>query len=235
MIANFSESVSYPRNWYGLRLEGSQSLIRGNNITNNDYGVIGYYAVNNLIFNNNFENNRAAQVYGFDYANSWNVSYPSGGNYWSNYQDVDAYHGPSQDMPGSDGIWDHPYIINVNNKDAYPLVKPYTPRNLTISIYTDKYTYYTGDTMRLGLNVTNFDGQMAVCFAIWVVLPNGLTHPYMHIHTITLPATFSYSNPAFQTITLPSITPGIYTWHAAFLNPSTHTIIVESTAQWQFS
>lgn len=105
----------------------------------------------------------------------------------------------------------------------------------SVAIYTDKYSYSTGETMNLGLNVTNPAGQINVCFAVWVVRPAGSRYLYLHMHDILLPANFSYSNPAFRTIILPNLPPGIYTWHAAFLNPTTHIIIVEDTAEWQFS
>jgi len=104
-----------------------------------------------------------------------------------------------------------------------------------ISIYTDKYTYHAGDTMYLGLDVANPDGSMKVCFAVWVVLPDGSIYLYIHMHDIVLPANFSYSNPAFRTIALPCWLPqGNYTWHAAILSPATHKILHEDTAQWEF-
>ena len=52
--------------------------------------------------------------------NAWNLGYPIGGNYWSNYTGVDLYSGPNQDLPGSDGIGDTPYTIGVF--DQYPLM-----------------------------------------------------------------------------------------------------------------
>jgi hypothetical protein len=50
--------------------------------------------------------------------NVWDDGYPSGGNFWSDYTDVDL---------NNDGIWDHPYVIDENNIDRYPLVNPWTP------------------------------------------------------------------------------------------------------------
>jgi len=32
------------------------------------------------------------------------------------------YRGPYQNGTGNDGIWDHPYVIEGDNKDNYPLV-----------------------------------------------------------------------------------------------------------------
>jgi len=56
--------------------------------------------------------------------NTWDNGYPSGGNYWSDYTDVDNYSGSYQNETGSDGIWDHPHTIDANNQDRYPLVYP---------------------------------------------------------------------------------------------------------------
>ena len=56
------------------------------------------------------------------YANTWDDGYPSGGNYWSDYADIDQYCGPYQNETGPDGIWDHPYEIDENNIDHYPIV-----------------------------------------------------------------------------------------------------------------
>jgi hypothetical protein len=66
--------------------------------------------------------------------NLWDNSYPAGGNYWSNYADVDQFSGPYQNETGSDGIWDHPYQIYEFNTDRYPLV-PEFPSFLILSLF----------------------------------------------------------------------------------------------------
>jgi len=106
---------------------------------------------------------------------------------------------------------------------------------LSIAIYTDKYTYHVGDTMHLGLNVSNAGKTITVDFKIWIVLPSGGNYTYLDMPSVTIPAGLSYSNSNFKMITLPSIPTGTYRWHAAFIDPSTHKIIVEDTAEWQFS
>jgi nitrous oxidase accessory protein NosD len=52
-------------------------------------------------------------------ANTWDNG--SGGNYWSDYQT--RYPGATQN--DSSGVWNTAYVINSNNKDNYPLMKPY--------------------------------------------------------------------------------------------------------------
>jgi parallel beta-helix repeat protein len=111
-------------NWYGIVLYySSNNVISGNNITNNYYGIYLESSSNNRIYHNNFINN-TRQVYSYDVSiNVWDNGYPSGGNYWSDYNGVDEKSGPNQDQPGSDGIGDRPYVIDYNNIDHYPLMR----------------------------------------------------------------------------------------------------------------
>ncbi len=78
---------------------------------------------NTVYHNNLIDNNVQAWDHGF--GNTWNVSYPIGGNYWSNYNGSDLYGGLYQNTTGSDGIGDTPYIIDENDQDMYPLIYPY--------------------------------------------------------------------------------------------------------------
>jgi parallel beta-helix repeat protein len=101
-----------------------------NVIYNNGYGVwIRRNDLNlnhsNVLYHNDFINNTVnAQVDEDRYANTWDNGYPSGGNYWSDYAGVDVYRGAAQNTPGSDGIGDIPYVMNVKNRDNYPLMTP---------------------------------------------------------------------------------------------------------------
>jgi parallel beta-helix repeat protein len=112
--------------YYGIGLDlSSNNNIYENNITKNYYGIGVDSSSNNLIHHNTFMNNTyPAFPIGSSY-NVWDDGYPSGGNYWSHYVDVDHYSGPYQNETGSDGIWDHPYVIDENNQDTYPLTRPY--------------------------------------------------------------------------------------------------------------
>ena len=53
--------------------------------------------------------------------------YPSGGNYWSDYNGTDLFYGSDLNYTGRDGIGDIPYFINETNIDYHPLMIPYPP------------------------------------------------------------------------------------------------------------
>ena len=97
-----------------------------NNITNNWRSITLGYSRNNRFYHNYFFNNtEQILIFPSGYANFWDAEYPSSGNYWDDYVDVDQFSGPFQNETGSDGIWDHPYVIDQSNTDHYPLVEPW--------------------------------------------------------------------------------------------------------------
>ncbi len=119
-------------NKYGIRL---QSLARNNNITKNNISENTVCGVNltsssdNRIYHNIFWNN-SAQAYDDTSDNFWDSGYPSGGNFWSDFDEpgegaYDDYSGPSQTEDGSDGIVDTNYT-NIGGGagvvDNYPLI-----------------------------------------------------------------------------------------------------------------
>ena len=122
-------------NYHGMWLPDSHdNSIVENTVANNKLlGVeLGVSSPDNTFYHNNFVNN-GIQPFApvikhvlSPYSTSvWDDGYPSGGNYWHDYTNVDEKSGPSQDQDDSDGIWDNPYVINENNKDNYPSVRPY--------------------------------------------------------------------------------------------------------------
>jgi parallel beta-helix repeat protein len=95
-----------------------------NNLLDNTYGLHLQDAYNNIIYHNSFLDNDyypASSTQGS--VNVWDNGYPSGGNYWSDYEDR---YPDAEEINGS-GIWDMPYVINENNQDNYPLMEPWTP------------------------------------------------------------------------------------------------------------
>jgi len=111
----------------GLYLdEAEKNVIHGNIFSNNLRGIeMNVGAMNNQVFHNNFINN-TGHTMDFIGASLWYSSYPSGGNYWDDYYNgSDDYHGPNQDIPGGDGIWDDPYRVSGSGDwDWYPFKVP---------------------------------------------------------------------------------------------------------------
>jgi parallel beta-helix repeat protein len=101
----------------------NNNTVVGNSIVGSHAWGIWLDCASNTIYHNNFIDN-ADQVH-CPSTNIWDNGYPSGGNYWSDYTDVDSYKGQYQNETGSDGVWDHPYVVDEDNQDKYPLTKPY--------------------------------------------------------------------------------------------------------------
>jgi parallel beta-helix repeat protein len=108
-------------NTEGINIYNSSAnnILSGNDITaNKAESFVFYISSGNRIFHNNFVNNTGNCI---NCSETWDNGYPSGGNYWSIYGGADLFHGVNQNLNGSDGIGDTPYIISPNNTDHYPL------------------------------------------------------------------------------------------------------------------
>jgi parallel beta-helix repeat protein len=104
--------------WYS-----HNNTISNNNISwNFDYGIYLNRSIDHLIYNNSFIGNGNQSYDDSANGNRWNESYPTGGNYWSDYVGPDDFRGPAQNITGSDGFGDSPYIIDGDSQDNYPLV-----------------------------------------------------------------------------------------------------------------
>jgi parallel beta-helix repeat protein len=100
------------------------------------FGISLESSNNNNIYHNHLIDN-IIQAYD-DGVNKWNLSYPIGGNYWSNFNEphegaYDDFKGQDQNITGRDGIVDNglvagggknPYIIDSDSQDNYPLIGP---------------------------------------------------------------------------------------------------------------
>jgi len=107
-------------NKYGIMFGSVENVtVYGNIVANSSqYGIYaGEWAKSSTIYHNNFNNKHQYTQPG---TLKWGNDYPSGGNYWSDYNGSDRYSGSGQNVSGSDGIGDVRY-----GPDQYPLMKPW--------------------------------------------------------------------------------------------------------------
>jgi parallel beta-helix repeat protein len=125
---------------YGIYLvKSDENNITHNNVSSNLwYGTFLIDSLNNSLYHNNFIDNPFQAFDNTNNSNQWDNGYPSGGNYWSNFDEqsegaYDDYEGISQDVLGNDDIVDNgtiagggrnPYVIDPNSQDNYPLMYP---------------------------------------------------------------------------------------------------------------
>jgi len=140
-----------------LVVNSSSDNIYGNNITNSDYGIVILFSSGNEVYHNNIISN-VIQVLSYGSTNVWDDGYPSGGNYWSDFGGTDAYSGAYQNISGSDGIGDAPYIIDSNNEDHYPLMQPWITSShdvAVIAVATNITWIYQGFSVDINVTVLN--------------------------------------------------------------------------------
>ena len=147
-------------NTEGIRLfSSSNNTIVGNNITeNNDDGIWLGSSSGNKFYHNNFINN-TKQVRSERSVNVWDDGYPSGGNYWSDYNGTDA---------DTDGVGDTPYVIDENNTDNYPLIGYFSDFNATSEFHVQTICNSTISDFQfngtaISFNVSGEDGTSGFC------------------------------------------------------------------------
>ena len=94
-----------------------------NMISNNSLGIYLQGSNSNSIYENNLVYNLAQALVEGTITNGWDDG--THGNYWSNYTGLDS---------NNDGIGDTAQVINGNNQDRYPLMKPWA--NIAITAIT---------------------------------------------------------------------------------------------------
>ena len=221
----------------GIYIEGGgQNTIKGNILNKNYYGIRLFLTKNNTllentvknssnpivlatagialfestsynkIYHNNFINN-SEQVYSIGSNNIWDDGYPSGGNYWSDYQT--KY--PNAKMIDDSGIGNESYVIVALIKDHYPLMSPFnyssyqyrttkptielllpdnqtfTSSNLTFDFSTDKPLSWISYSL---------DGQQNVTVAGNFTVANVTSGT----HSIAFYANDTFGNMATQTV-----------------------------------
>jgi len=105
-----------------IKDEASNNTVAYNTIERNGRGAYTHYSNSSIFYKNNFINNRVqasagGAFPGDDYpdVNAWDNG--AEGNYWSGFT------GPDADL---DGIIDAPYVLDVRNRDNFPLAEPWS-------------------------------------------------------------------------------------------------------------
>jgi len=190
------------------------NAVIGNNITNNSAGIVMDYAFNNTIYHNNIINNTEQTRVSNSSSNAWDNGYPSGGNYWNDYGGVDLYSGPYQNETDSDGIGDTPYVIDDDNIDHYPLMKPYPwgPHDIGVTCISKSKTVI-GQGFIMHVNVTIFNyGAYAETFNITA-----------HANTIIIDTLTNITLSSGDSTTL------TFTWNTTGVAKGNYTITAEAT------
>jgi len=158
--------------------DSPQNSFTGNNITNNEQLGIGFRSSSYNVIRGNYFVNNTRQVYDANFddttitasTNIWDVGYPVGGNYWSDYTGVDVKSGSGQNQTGSDQLGDTPYVIYGSNQDNFPLMPYGSPP--AISIGSPENKTYTVNSVSLTVTVSettswikySLDGQANVTY-----------------------------------------------------------------------
>jgi parallel beta-helix repeat protein len=180
VYGNFeSNNTLYPGGGIYLAPNSYNNTFCSNNITGH---IIIHNSPNNTFIHNSFISRWQVMSYPPSYTNIWrNIwddGYPSGGNYWRDYNSTDLCNGVYQNDTGSDGIGDTAHIIDfgANNTDHYPLMGKFS-----------QYTVYALDLERANVTVisnstiTNLSGVM-----VWLGSPRGdfqPGQPFLEINT----------------------------------------------------
>jgi len=140
----FSRNLIANNTDYGIyfTLGASYNTIFWNNIKNNSQAIsiVELNCKKNVFIQNNFvQNTYRATGFGVP-ANIWNATYPTGGNYWSDYTYDDAKRGVYQNETASDGVGDEPCELYLGASDHYPIMGPIRWFHAYQSETTDYYT-----------------------------------------------------------------------------------------------
>jgi parallel beta-helix repeat protein len=149
-----------------LFFDSTTNTLFSNNITNSNIGL-GFTSSSNNMIRGNFLIDNSQQVYdpGVDDSsirlsvNYWDLDYPIGGNYWSDYSGFDLNSGADQDQEGNDDIGDIPHIINDANKDNYPKMLYGNP--FVISIVSPENKTYDTSSVSITFVLTESDSILS--------------------------------------------------------------------------
>jgi parallel beta-helix repeat protein len=146
-----------------------------NNVLDNSIAVSLLESSDNTFLGNNFVNNTQlvhdeAFGGGSSSANTWSTDYCQGGNYWGSPSGVDQFCGSFQNVTGSDGIGDTPFVVNEYNRDNYPLMGTFSDFNIaqsydvtTVCNSTVSGFVFDQTNQTIRFNVTGEDKTLGFC------------------------------------------------------------------------
>jgi len=190
-----------------IKDEASNNTVAYNTIANNGRGAYTHYSNSSIFCKNNFINNNVqASVGGAfpgdDYPdiNAWDNG--AEGNYWGSFTGADA---------NLDGIIDSPYILDVRNRDNFPLAEPWSETR-TFSIAWDSLVYdvtatcnstvaafsFSQPNKQLSFNVTGPANSTATCN---VTVPLSFMWGYFSVLIYNVPQAYAiYQNTTHTSI-----------------------------------
>ncbi len=149
--------------------------ISENKIENNWRSItLGYSRCNRFNHNYFFNNTEQVLILTIGDINFWDSGYPSGGNYWSEYNGSDS---------DNDGIGDTAYIIEASNIDNYPLMGMFSSFNVTSEhhvqmICNSTISEFQHNGSAISFNVTGEDSSVGFCR---ITIPTALMNETYHV------------------------------------------------------
>jgi parallel beta-helix repeat protein len=152
--------------------ESDNNTFFSNNVSSYPNGLFFWQSNNNSVFHNNFLGNSCQLL---SYRNStdlWDDGFE--GNYWSSYMGVDS---------NFDGIGDTPYVLDLMNRDNYPLTgmfHSFTSLYYAVDIVSNSAIgefEYLGSNRTIELRVSNTTANQTVGFCR-VSIPHSLIDPH---------------------------------------------------------
>ncbi|MEM2780378.1 MAG: NosD domain-containing protein [Candidatus Bathyarchaeia archaeon] len=137
-------NLQIKNNFQGIYLfQTNFSTLMGSSFKGNIYNFYVHNSHFNLIFHNNFFDGKLLDP---SYSqNFWDLGYPTGGNYWSDFTIQDKFMGSCQNITGSDGICDFPLHLYGENVDKYPLAAPV--KTFITEYSEDHFTFISNSTI----------------------------------------------------------------------------------------
>jgi parallel beta-helix repeat protein len=133
--------------------------------------------------------------------NYWDNGFASGGNYWSDYVGTDLHSGFFQNETCRDGIGDTPYAIDGNNRDQYPLLKPWQ-EHLNPPVARFQYSPEVGYALKeISFNSSlSYDLDENIKSFLWDFADGNTTSTVYPIinHTFSLPGIYNVSLTVFD-------------------------------------